>query len=88
MAIDWKTYDPGRNHDELISSPGYPRRASRALCAALASLDDTELQGRRHAAELMVKAMGITFTVYGDDGDNIDRAWPFDIIPRVTPAME
>jgi uncharacterized circularly permuted ATP-grasp superfamily protein len=26
--------------------------------------------------------MGITFTVYSEAG-NIDRAWPFDIIPRV-----
>ena len=25
--------------------------------------------------------MGITFTVYSD-GENIDRAWPFDIVPR------
>jgi len=31
--------------------------------------------------------MGITFTVYSE-GENIDRAWPFDIIPRVIPASE
>ncbi len=31
--------------------------------------------------------MGITFTVYSDDG-NIDRDWPFDIIPRVMDANE
>jgi len=31
--------------------------------------------------------MGITFTVYSD-GQNIDRAWPFDIIPRVIPGTE
>jgi uncharacterized circularly permuted ATP-grasp superfamily protein len=31
--------------------------------------------------------MGITFTVYSD-GQNIDRAWPFDIIPRVIPGPE
>ena len=31
--------------------------------------------------------MGITFTVYSE-GQNIDRAWPFDIIPRVIPATE
>ena len=29
--------------------------------------------------------MGITFTVYSD-GANIDRAWPFDVIPRVIEA--
>ena len=31
--------------------------------------------------------MGITFTVYSD-GQGIDRAWPFDIIPRVIDAAE
>jgi len=31
--------------------------------------------------------MGITFTVYSD-GQNIDRAWPFDVIPRLIDATE
>ena len=31
--------------------------------------------------------MGITFTVYSD-GRGIDRAWPFDVIPRVIDAAE
>ena len=31
--------------------------------------------------------MGITFTVYSD-GENIDRAWPMDIIPRVIDAND
>jgi uncharacterized circularly permuted ATP-grasp superfamily protein len=32
--------------------------------------------------------MGITFTVYSEDEGSIDRAWPFDIIPRVIPRSE
>ena len=31
--------------------------------------------------------MGITFTVYSD-GENIDRAWPFDVVPRIIPGDE
>ena len=31
--------------------------------------------------------MGITFTVYSEAG-NIDRSWPFDVIPRVIDADE
>ena len=31
--------------------------------------------------------MGISFTVYSEEG-NIDRAWPFDIIPRTIDARE
>ena len=31
--------------------------------------------------------MGISFTVYSEAG-NIDRAWPFDVIPRVISTQE
>jgi uncharacterized circularly permuted ATP-grasp superfamily protein len=41
----------------------------------------------RDAAELAIKEMGISFTVYSD-GTNIDRAWPFDIVPRIIPARD
>jgi len=34
-----------------------------------------------------VKEMGVSFTVYSDSG-NIDRAWPFDIIPRTIAARQ
>ena len=42
---------------------------------------------RKTAAELAIRAMGITFTVY-DDGANIDREWPFDIVPRLILKAE
>ena len=38
-------------------------------------------------AELDILTMGITFTVYSD-GRGIDRAWPFDVIPRVIAGDE
>lgn len=37
---------------------------------------------RQGAAEAEILTMGISFTVY-TDGDNIDRAWPYDVIPRI-----
>ena len=46
-----------------------------------------ELVRRQRAAELTVAAMGVTFTVYSEAGD-IDRAWPFDVIPRVISTTE
>ena len=70
--------------DELIASSGRARKGGAALKRALAALDDDELKERRYAAELAIRSMGITFTVYsGDDSDTIDREWPFDIIPRL-----
>ena len=41
----------------------------------------------RNAAELAIREMGISFTVYSD-GANIDRAWPLDIVPRIIPARD
>jgi uncharacterized circularly permuted ATP-grasp superfamily protein len=32
-------------------------------------------------------AAGITFTVYSEAG-NIDRAWPFDVVPRIIDKSE
>ena len=87
MSIDWKSYDPGEFYDELISTPGYARAPARNLTAWLRSLSQEELQVRKDDAELAIIDKGVTFTVYSD-GENIDRAWPFDIIPRVIPIRE
>ncbi len=87
MSIDWKTYDPAPFYDELIACRGKSRTAARRLTDHLAQLDDDELRARKQAAELAIVEMGISFTVYSE-GENIDRAWPFDIIPRVIPRRE
>ncbi len=88
MAIRWKTYQVKGLYDELISAPSRPRYGARDLCKYLSSLSDSEIQERRAAAELAISVMGITFTVYSEEGGSIDRAWPFDIIPRVMPRNE
>lgn len=87
MSIDWKKYDPGEFYDELISTPGYARAPARHLTSWLRSLSDEELQARKLDAELAIIDKGVTFTVYSD-GENIDRAWPFDVIPRTMPIRE
>lgn len=53
----------------------------------LRNLPGGELEERRAAAELAIRDMGISFTVY-TEGGNIDRSWPFDIIPRAISAKE
>ena len=73
--------------DELLDSHGSARPAAAELVEQIRSLGMSELQQRQDLAELDILAMGITFTVYSD-GKGIDRAWPFDIIPRVIDAAE
>ncbi|MCP8898912.1 circularly permuted type 2 ATP-grasp protein [Gilvimarinus xylanilyticus] len=87
MEINWREYDSGEFYDELISSPGNPRKVARQLAKHLAGLTHEEIAAGKHSAELAIKTMGISFTVYSEAG-NIDRAWPFDIIPRVIAHKE
>ena len=73
--------------DELLDTDGSPRSAAAELVQQLRSLGLAELQQRQDLADLDIVGMGITFTVYSD-GRGIDRAWPFDVIPRVIAADE
>jgi uncharacterized circularly permuted ATP-grasp superfamily protein len=87
MSIDWKSYDPNGFYDEMIHSAGKPRALALDMIKHLQSLSSDELRARQQAAEAAIVEMGITFTVYSE-GSNIDRAWPFDIIPRIIAAKE
>ena len=89
MSIDWTTYysAPG-HHDELVGPGGGARAAGRALMRYLSELGGEEIGVRQQAAELAIKAMGITFTVYHEQEGSIDRAWPLDIIPRTITRKE
>ena len=87
MKISWRDYDPGTGWDELLGAPGRPRPHARELAKHLSALSAQQLGRRQDAAERAILEMGITFTVYSE-GQNIDRAWPFDIIPRIIPASE
>lgn len=87
MRVNWKSYNPGKFFDELISSPGYARKPARKLASYLRSLNHEDLLQKKTASELAIKTMGISFTVYSDAG-NIDREWPMDIIPRLIAASE
>ena len=87
MEKSWRTYKSDGFFDELITAKGNPRAAASQAIKFLKSLSPEELASRRVAAELAIKEMGISFTVY-TEGGNIDRAWPFDFIPRVITARE
>ncbi len=88
MVIEWDRYPCESLYDELLAAPGQPRAVTAALLADLAALGPEELAIRQEAAEVSIKEMGITFTVYSEEGGAIDRAWPFDVIPRVIAQSE
>lgn len=86
-SFDWTNYDPGIFYDELISTPGNPRRAGRGIFSYLSKNSESHLMARQKATDLAIQEMGISFTIYSE-GENIDRAWPMDIIPRIIPLKE
>ena len=81
----WDRYQSPGCWDELLVE-GEPRAACDGVVRYLTSLGD-ELGRRQEAADLAIRSMGITFTIYSEAA-NIDRAWPFDVIPRVISTQE
>src|SRR5690349_12966564 len=73
--------------DELLDAEGRPRPGAAEVVGLLAGLGLSEIQERQDLAEIDILSSGITFAVYGD-GRGVDRAWPFDVIPRVIAGSE
>jgi len=85
--MDLSDYRAGDFHDELITPAGRPRAAARPVWKYLRNLDPAELSERKAACEVAALVAGITFRVYFED-TGVDRAMPFDLIPRVIPKSE
>ena len=70
-----------------MGSEGRPRAAAKRVSDFIAALGTDELRNRQRAAVGEIRVEGITFTVASEHG-NLDREWPFDVIPRVMGADE
>ena len=75
-----KLYQAKKHFDELLTQSGNSRRASRQIIRWLEKATVEEIKERNNAASLTIRKMGISYTIYSE-GNNLDRAWPFDIIP-------
>lgn len=78
-----------RVFDELwgTSRDRKARKGFEPLCKWLSNISSYELDRRQQAAEAAFRALGITFSVYGE-ADAAERIIPFDIIPRIFTARE
>ena len=68
--------------DEMFSSKGV-RSSYRHVLQTLQGLNQESLENKQKQASDFFMNQGITFTVYGDDNQGIERIFPFDIIPRI-----
>ncbi|WP_396187240.1 circularly permuted type 2 ATP-grasp protein [Flavobacterium sp.] len=68
--------------DEMFSSKGV-RNSYRNVLKSLEKLSPENIEQKQKQASDFFMSQGITFTVYGDDSQGIERIFPFDIIPRI-----
>ncbi|MDX1508209.1 MAG: circularly permuted type 2 ATP-grasp protein, partial [Woeseiaceae bacterium] len=87
MRLGSKQYSAAGYFDELIQEDGSARPHARELVDYFSGMDAGELLDRQRAVDSTIVDMGISFTIYSE-GDNIDRAWPLDLIPRAMPGSE
>lgn len=74
-------------YDESMLSAVDARASSADLVKRFNLLRPQQLAELQDLADATIAKMGVSFTVYSDEG-NIDRAWPFDIWPRVIESNE
>ena len=80
-------YEPGDFFDEMFSAEGQVRPHYAALYERFQNLDREEFEQRRTAVDAAFLRQGITFTVYSDE-QGTERIFPFDLMPRIIPAVE
>ena len=66
---------------------GKARTHAQALAEKLSRIPLSELQEYKLTAETALRSLGITFSVYGEDGAE-ERIMPFDVIPRIMAGAE
>ena len=68
--------------DEMFSNKGV-RNSYRNVLHTLQNLSPENIEQKQKQASDFFMNQGITFTVYSDDNQGIERIFPFDIIPRI-----
>jgi uncharacterized circularly permuted ATP-grasp superfamily protein len=83
----FQSYDLAGVYDEMFEAPGRPRPHYLPVHRRLASLGPDAFDKRRRMSDVSFRNQGITFTVYSDK-NNVERIFPFDLVPRIVPAKE
>jgi uncharacterized circularly permuted ATP-grasp superfamily protein len=65
-----------------------PRPHYQPLWEHIRRAGQSLLSEKGREAHWALQTDGVTFTVYGDDEEGIERVWPLDLLPRIIPADE
>jgi uncharacterized circularly permuted ATP-grasp superfamily protein len=73
--------------DEMLHTEGEPRSHYAAYQQWLAGISAGSMEGKRAEADLIFRRLGITFSVYGEEGGT-ERLIPSDVVPRIIAGEE
>jgi uncharacterized circularly permuted ATP-grasp superfamily protein len=79
---------PRTPYHEFYADDFTPRDHYRLLWDHIKATGNNALEAKAHESQLALQAEGVTFTVYGESEEGIERIWPFDLIPRIITAQE
>ena len=65
-----------------------PREHYLPMWEHIKSAGQQMLGAKAREAHLALHTEGVTFTVYSNQDEGIERVWPFDILPRIITAAE
>lgn len=74
-------------YDEMVCAESGIRPGYQLFNETIGGMGFKEVLQRQRAAERAFMSMGITFNVY-QDGEGVERIFPFDTIPRIIDAAE
>jgi uncharacterized circularly permuted ATP-grasp superfamily protein len=81
-------YEVGDFFDEMFTAQREPRPHYSRLHELLSEMTGEAFTEARNNADISFLYQGITFTVYGQQEQGIERIFPFDLIPRIIPGSE
>jgi len=88
MQTSFEDYRTDGFYDELFDEHAAPRAGAELLIKQIRDLPRGEMERRQGLCDGALIRMGVTFRVYNDDESGVDRAFPFDLIPRIVDARE
>lgn len=87
-AVLTDRYEVGDFFDEMFAAVKEPRPHYQRLHEMLSEMTAEAFNESRSNADISFLYQGITFTVYGQQEQGIERIFPFDLIPRIIPGAE
>jgi uncharacterized circularly permuted ATP-grasp superfamily protein len=86
--MKFETYQTESHYDEYFEADGIPRPSTLPFIRRIDQLSDKKVLRWKRAAESALLQAGITFALYGEQEGQIDRIFPFDIIPRIIDSQD